>query len=425
MHYFNYYGLNEIKVYQPYNYLITLVEDMHYYMNLACKDLFLFDLSVSEVLPHKEYMYSGRFFGNNAIDHTFQANERMYVILGILCDYNFDNDFSKNTTWNISKGIKKNNIFITVFKKTIEQLKGNDFYGKLKEIRDCNEHDMSYFYNERISNKISDLDGNEADKQFYLPIVENILFCLDKMFEILEQILKNIDDESLYKMKSFPMFEVYKNEKIKEVSKQYDIKYYDVLESYNQKIDKNIAGFWGNMIIADVYFRLDEVLHCVRDIYNYYNDSCEISGINFENFIGIDYIIYSSITRLYSCYDKIARYLRDMYKGYNKIQYFEDFRKYDIRKEVQTKINVVLNSVYYKELQNMRNRIYHNLRAGVIFGEDAQKYYLNYLTQLVLENERLLFELLNGIKPAHKDKIERNALCPCGSKRKYKFCHGK
>lgn len=76
---------------------------------------------------------------------------------------------------------------------------------------------MSYFYKEIVSKKISDLDGNEADKQFYIPLTDNILFCLNKMFEILECILKYIDNESLYQLRSFPMYELYKQEKIKKM----------------------------------------------------------------------------------------------------------------------------------------------------------------------------------------------------------------
>ena len=114
-----------------------------------------------------------------------------------------------------------------------------------------------------------------------------------------------------------------------------------------------------------------------------------------------------------------------MYKEYDKIKYFKDFKNIESKKGIQNIINSVLNNDYYKELQEIRNMVYHNLRAGIIFGEEAQKYYLDILTQIILENERLLFVLLKGIKPVEKSKIERNALCPCGSKKKYKFCHGR
>ena len=60
---------------------------------------------------------------------------------------------------------------------------------------------------------------------------------------------------------------------------------YRLLDSYNRNIANNISDFWGNMIVADVYFRLDEVVHCIRDIYNYYNNINTISGVDFENFI--------------------------------------------------------------------------------------------------------------------------------------------
>lgn len=80
-----------------------------------------------------------------------------------------------------------------------------------------------------------------------------------------------------------------------------------------------------------------------------------ISGVDFENFIGIDYIIYSSLIRLYSCYDKIARYLKDMYKEYDKIKYFKDFKNIESKKGIHNIINSVLNNDYYKELQEVKN----------------------------------------------------------------------
>lgn len=425
VNYYNYYRINELEQYKPYNYLITLIEDMHYYMNLTCKDMYLLDLSISGTLLYKEYMYSGRFFGNNAIDHLFQANERMYVILGLLCGYAFYNDLSKNRTYNIHKFLKKENLYKKIFKKDIDELCSNSFYSSLKEIRDNNEHDMSYEIKEVIASKINDLDGDKADEEFYLPLIKNIIFCLNKMFDILKQIIEKIDDIALYGMSSFPMYEKFAKEDIRIKFRQYDMKFYEKLERYNSNIVENIIGFGGDLFIADTYFRLDEVLHCIRDIYNYYNQCDEISKVYFGDFIGIDYIIYSSITRLYSCYDKIAKYIKRIYKEYEKIKYFEDCGKITSSNIIQRKINSIIKNEYYCYLQEVRNMIYHNLRAGIIFGENANRYYINLLTQIILENELLLFEFLEDIKPIKKGKIERNAPCPCGSGKKYKKCHGR
>lgn len=423
--YYNYYDINEINEYKPYSYLITLVEDMHYYLNLTCKDLYLFDLSISDELPFKEYMYSGRFFGNNAIDHLFQANERMYVILGLICGYEFDDDLSKNTTFRIYDFLKKQEIYNVVFKGEVLNLLSNELYRSLKEIRNCNEHDMSYLNQEVIKNKFNNLDGVEVDKAFYLPMVKNIVFCLELMYQILNKIVMQIDNVLLYEMDSFPMYEQFVKEDIKMEFKQYNMSYYEKLDRYNKLLIKNIQDFCGNLIIADTYFRLDEVLHCIRDIYNHFNGFKDISLVEFGDFIGIDYIVYSSITRLYSCYDKIARYIKGMHKEYENIKYFEDFRKVKSVSTIYKKIEKILKNKDYNMLQKIRNMIYHNLRAGIVFGEGAEKYYRNVLVQILLENEMLLFELLEQIKPIKKGKIERNALCPCGSGIKYKKCHGK
>lgn len=232
-------------------------------------------------------------------------------------------------------------------------------------------------------------------------------------------------DAFYFGMSSFPMYEKFAKEDIRIKFRQYDMKFYEKLERYNSNIVENIIGFGGDLFIADTYFRLDEVLHCIRDIYNYYNQCDEISKVYFGDFIGIDYIIYSSITRLYSCYDKIAKYMKRIYKEYEKIKYFEDCGKITSSNIIQRKINSIIKNEYYCYLQEVRNMIYHNLRAGIIFGENTNRYYINLLTQIILENELLLFEFLEDIKPIKKGKIERNAPCPCGSGKKYKKCHGR
>lgn len=423
--YMNHYEINELKDFQPYNYLFTLVEDMHYYLNLTCKDIYLFDLSVSDELPHKEYMYSGRFFGNNAIDHLFQAYERMYVILGLINGFAFSNDLSKNRTHRIHDYLKKQENYKLKFKDDIEKLKSNKFFADLKEIRNYNEHNLSYLSKEVKEGKFSDLDGNVVDKEFYVPIVKNIVSCLQTIYEILYNIVDEIDNISLYTINTFPMYEHVIKGDTQLGSETFNFKYYEKLDNYNNKIIQNIFDFCDNMTIADVYFRLDEVLHCIRDIYNHYNNHKEISMVDFGDFIGIDYFVYSAITRLYSCYDKIAVYIKERYKEYAGISYFDDCSKIDSASTIGRNINDILQNNDYKILQKTRNLIYHNLRIGIAFGEDAKGYYLNYMAQIVLKNELLLFEFLNKIKPIKNGKIERNAPCPCGSGKKYKQCHGK
>lgn len=426
--YFNYFNINKVNVFKPYNYLITLIEDMHFFLNLISKDIHLFEMTVSNKFPHNEYMYSGRFFANNAIDHLFFANERMYVILGILYNFDFKDDLRQNRTFKIKEGIKKNEDYINQFlKPLIEKLNGNTLYKKLEEIRNCNEHELSYmskkFTDTNLSEKV--LDSDRADKEIYLSKIENITFCMSILYSVLEKIVQMVDNSRFYNMQSFPMHEKLLKQEINLKLKSYDFKYYESLERYNDLIEDNIIHYYGNQIIIDTYFRLDEVLHCIRDIYNHANGSTEISLFDFKGYIEIDYIIYSAITRLYTCYDKISRYLSKHYKEFEKIKYFDDFSKLKSNNTIYKKIDIILKNEAYITLKELRNNIYHNLRSGIIFGKSGANNYNVVLTQLIFENQMLLYNLLETIKPIKKNKISRNSPCYCGSKLKYKFCHGK
>lgn len=424
--YFNYFEINKVGEFKPYNYLITLIEDMHFFLNIICKDVHLFERTISNNFIHNEYMYSGRFFANNAIDHLFLANERMYVIFGILYNFDFKDDLSQNRTFKIKKAIKKNEDYSNQFASLINELNGNALYKELEKIRNSNEHDLSYMSKKIVEYKDREmLDSDQADKKLYLPKIENIIFCMDIIYSILEKIVHIVDNCRFFNIQSFPMHEIFLKQEISLKRKSFDLNYYESLEKYNKSLKDNIICYNGNVIITDTYFRLDEVLHCIRDIYNHANGSQDISLVNFNNYIEIDYIIYSAITRLYSCYDKISRYLSSYYKEFENIQYFDGFSKLKSNSTIYRKIDMILNNDAYKTLKELRNNIYHNLRSGIIFGKSGADHYNVVLTQLILENEMLLFNLLEFIKPLKKNKISRNSPCYCGSKLKYKFCHGK
>nr|WP_313183799.1 hypothetical protein [Lacrimispora sp.] len=404
--YFNYFEINKVDEFKPYNYLITLIEDMHFFLNLICKDVNLFERTVSNKFIHNEYMYSGRFFANNAIDHLFLANERMYVILGILYNFDFKDDLSQNRTFKIKNAIKKNENYLNQFASLINKLNGNVLYKELEEIRNSNEHDLSYMSKKVVETKRSEmLDGDQVDKEFYLPKIDNITLCMDILYSILEKIVQIVDNYRFYNMQSFPMHEIFLKQKINLKLKSFDLKYYEGLERYNKSLEDNIICFNGDLMITDTYFRLDEVLHCIRDIYNHANGSQDISLVNFNNYIEIDYIIYSAITRLYTCYDKISRYLSSHYTEFECIKYFDDFSKLKSNNTIYKKIDIILKNDAYKTLKELRNNIYHNLRSGIIFGKCGENYHNMVLTQLILENEMLLFNLLEVIKPLKKIRL--------------------
>ena len=59
--------------------------------------------------------------------------------------------------------LKKQEIYNVVFKGEVLNLLSNELYRSLKDIRNCNEHDMSYLNQEVIKNKFNNLDGVEVD----------------------------------------------------------------------------------------------------------------------------------------------------------------------------------------------------------------------------------------------------------------------
>lgn len=427
--YLNFYNLNEVEQYNPYCYLISLLEDLLYYINLSCKDIVLFEVGVSQAKSPNNVMYSGRFFYNNAVDHFFQANERLFVIFGIIYNFDFKEDLIQNKTPKIKKFIKKNENYKCFFDSYILKLNSNNFYRELKDIRDSNEHALSYMNRKIILEEDKEkwnIDGDEADKILYLPIIKNIIFCLDIFNDIFNIIVEKIDNKELYNLNSFPMFTQFLKWDDNFKFKKYDIEFYKKIENYNKKFLLYISGFAGNDLIKDIYFRLDETVHCIRDIYNNLNNSLLISMMNFNGFIEIDYIIYSAITRIYSCYDKVSLYIASMYKEYEKVEHFQDFADINNNQSaIMRSINNILMNKEYLKLQELRNNIYHNLRAGVLYGDDGFDYYNIILTQVIFENVLMLYELLDKIRPIKRGKINRNNPCYCGSKKKYKYCCGK
>lgn len=426
--------------FDDFDYLITIVEEVNYFLNLVCKDINLFDGSISQRLLYSDLNYSGMFYANNAIDHLFQANERVYVVLGIMTGYSFSEDFSKNTSWHIKEHLKKQYLYKQNYKKNFDELSSNNSYQQLKEMRNYDEHDFTYGLKPIVEGKIdTSQDRRKIDKEIFEPLLKDYIFCVNKLYDILEQIIKDIGNINASSLIEIPMRNKYLQDDIYvKKPKSYDKSFYEKLEEYRNDLGKKLEYFGRNIRIADVYFRLDEVCHCIRDIYcGEENTTIAING--YEGFVDEEYIIYSALIRIYSCYDKIAKYLSTIYPAFKDVKYFEDLREIQMNELIYRHIKAVLENESYKLLHVIRNMIYHNIRFGTIFGKKTQVYYLNCCIQVVFENTYMLYEFLEKIKPIKKIRlrndyggnkeetrvemdIERNSPCPCGSGRKYKKC---
>ena len=121
VNYLNYNNLKNVQLITPFGYIINLIEDIHFFINLCCKDVVLFNYGIKFA---SKCFYSGRFFYNNAVEHLFQALERIYVMLGIFFGFKFDIDLASNKTYKIEKFLKKTiAIKILVIKLPLKGLK--------------------------------------------------------------------------------------------------------------------------------------------------------------------------------------------------------------------------------------------------------------------------------------------------------------
>lgn len=436
----NYLNENSLKAVPPemtvFGYLINLLEDMHFFINLCCKDLALFNCGI--IFAPIQF-YSGRFFYNNAIEHIFQANERLYVILGILYNYTFDDDLSRNKSYKIENYIKSNTEYKkSDVKKILESLKSNQMYDTIKSMRQINTHDLSYF-SKTIEDQIRkdavkalefwDRDGDEVDSELYLPQIRNLIFCLEKHYDLLDLLIFKIRQETnIGELNSFPMIGKFMEKKLQSTLKQYNVQDIEKLEEYKLRLLYKLSNY-GDVLIGDIFFRLNEVVRCIFDYCNienqvFYQMWISKANLNLNDLIDKQYLLYSALSRIYSCYDKISRYLANHYPEYSDIKYFQDFEKISEKSSLLNKIKEVLNDKQYKLLNELRNDIYHNLRAGALHGDEGLKYYNNYLFIIVFENTKKIFDLIEYLSIKSNHKVGRNEPCPCGSRLKYKKCCG-
>lgn len=436
--YMNINGLREMPDLNPFGYIINLIEDIHFYTNLCCKDVVLFNFGIEFASKH---FYSGRFFYNNAVEHLFQANERIYVILGILYGYHFDSELATNKTFKIEKFLKKNDIYKnSQFKSTFERLKSNNFYNELKEIRDSNTHDVSYFTkiikddveaNGDNRTEFWNRDGNEVDKDIYLPKIKNIIFCLNEFYSLIDQILIHLkSNTSIYNIPEFPMYNKYLNFDDSIVFDKYGPSDFEELNKFNIELF-SVLPIRKDQRIGDVFFRMGEVIHCIGDIYNIsanlFYSAWRYQGLELTGLIDEQYLLYSALLRVYSCYDKLTRYIAQIDSKYSSVDYFEKFSKVEGNGILLNRVREILNSENYKLLFQLRNDIYHNLRAGCLYGKPGLDYYNMVVFKVVFENTKLIYNLvgfINKIDELTAKKVGRNDSCPCGSGIKYKKCCG-
>lgn len=101
--------------------------------------------------------------------------------------------------------------------------------------------------------------------------------------------------------------------------------------------------------------------------------------------------------RCYACYDKLARYVASQYNKEIEIKYFSDITKINLNTDLINNLKDIANGEQYQYLYELRNDIYHNLRWGCVYGDDALEYYNMILFDVVFKNSIKLCEIIANI----------------------------
>lgn len=406
--YMNKYKIKESDKLSTFSYVINLLEDIHHFLNLAWNDVCLFYYGSNLV---KEKFYSERFFFDNCVDHISLATERIYVFLGIYYDFNFDSNLSNNRTINIKKYLKKHSDFKgTKIKSLIDCASGSSI---IKDIRGYNIHDLSYLNNKIV--KDIEKDPNKADyynadstdiNKLELKIeLPKILKTIKQYYDVLFEAIQMMNNNS-FNHKNIPMLEIFWNDIVnsKPVETQYSVNFCNDLNIELSAVFAQLQLVESKYNI-DVFFRINDIVHCINDIFNieakhYFNKyHIDVRESSFILQADKQYLLHSSVIRLYACYDKLSKYLNLIDKRYVNIQYFSDFNTFSFLENNvhDKKIRTIVDNEFYQKLEKLRNDIYHSLRPGCMGGKDAMNHFNNIIGQVVFENTKIVLAFLEFI----------------------------
>ncbi|MEG2813745.1 MAG: hypothetical protein RSA79_04005, partial [Oscillospiraceae bacterium] len=187
----------------------------------------------------------------------------------------------------------------------------------------------------------------------------------------------------------------------KPVEAQYSLDFYNNLNMELLSISAQLQLLKSKYNI-DVFFRINDIVHCITDIFNIASGCYFNRYIHERSFIlQVDkqYLLYSSAIRLYSCYDKLSKYLNSIDKRYVNIQYFSDFNTFLFleKNAYDEKIKTIVSNEFYQSLEKLRNNIYHSLRPGCMGGTGAINHFNNIISQAVFENVKIVLDFLEFI----------------------------
>ncbi len=422
-----------------FGYFITLIEEIHHFINRAVQDIKLADIAMDFNKRKQDNLFlSGRFYFHNAADNIWYAIERIWVFLGLQFDYPFSNTLKYNTTSRIKNHLRKDERYkSSAIKVKMEGLMGVNSYNEIIKMRELNSHDYSYninYVNEQVKQKKKsnidfDRDSNDVDIDMYIPKINNYIDCIEACYILLDEIIdftnknisksKSINIVMLNHFSQLPTFVPDSEEKI-------DLMELEIKKNKLFKLLRNFGRYNSSNIkyLFDVFFRLEECQKCLIEYYNietgeFYRKWCMES--DYITTIDQSYLIYSILQRIHACFDKVTKYITKSYPRYEKIAYFEGFSDLDFSGKIVNKARFLLSKDEFKELSLFRNSFAHNLRPGSLFGKNAISYNNDLIFYICYKCVLDCYSFIEYIAE-NEVKINRNDLCYCGSGKKYKKC---
>lgn len=438
-------GINDME------YWFNLLEDAHFFANKSLLGVIFYEFGTFKGSEHlkvneKSPVFSGNFFITNSVFLCMSAWERVINLLSMLFNVSYDEVKPQNNTFKeLYDKLKKieefkaNDIYII-----INDLKRKSTFSRLEKIRKECTHDISSYW--RMIYKLSKEKRDYKKFNFDLelkPITADIILHVEAIYKVLRTTIMIMEDKAKSNncnikvpniMKEFDIegidrtipiinsqVKIYPNE-IQNLSESYiaiirnlgDIfSRHENEERLNKSIDQLSPKHVNKILYVDTVFRMKEVTKCLSDIVNCRTKSIYNIYPFSETILNEEYFIYAAVFKIYACYDKIGKVIKNILhlKTKGNCTYFDVIVKniaennFISESEITKSVINLLETDCFKDLCQLRNRMFHYFRLGAIYGDDGLAIFNERLIKLIYDNAKVLEPLLLAIDSFFRPKI--------------------
>lgn len=460
-----YSGLDRVVTTRIINDAVDLIKDI-------CRDIYMFDLSYDNYNNGISFM--PQYYFENIVLHDDMIWERILIIIALAYQIDFQVIFKEKRINALFDIIKKNGSVETDIKKILKDINADYKMKELKGIRNINEHYISTHLSENNKNKMNlkDVifikngrlygDIKKIDKQTKLANKDEMTRLKDKMINVskkqekyiellklcitqMERAFKN--NTFIFQQKEFFLpnhsESLYIDKNVCEKCWNLEKVYVELREKLRTIIDMiNESVFPGmtkssyirNTLLIDSLFRAKEIIRSINQYFNctrfyiYGNQFFEFEQKNdFKKYI-CNEVIFSyyyydhAILKLYSVYEKIAKFLLckydfkkeylddDKFKGMyiNKVR--ELFSEKNYQSKILKKFEDCISRVEYKKYEKIRNREYHCLRTYYVIDEGLRDNviisYISLMAEMMKSLSDLFFIIINEEEKIYTKMIQ-------------------